>query len=121
VPYPIRRTNCGCPTGLSSRRNRARAAGKSCVESYDAAIDHAISDYHALNVDIVGAAERGRARQHPIRGFLPPSTFIALAEANGAIVDIGLWVLGAACAQMPAWQHRHGRPDLYLAVSVSGR
>ncbi len=122
----------------------AKVNGKNRVEFYDAAIDHALSDYHALNGDIVGAAERRELVidyqpvidlatgavtgaealvrwQHPTRGLLMPSTFIAIAEENGAIVDIGMWVLQAACAQMQAWQHRHVRPDLFLSVNVSVR
>lgn len=35
--------------------------------------------------------------QHPTFGFIPPSDFIALAEANGFIDQLGEWVLNVAC------------------------
>jgi diguanylate cyclase (GGDEF)-like protein len=122
----------------------AKANGKNRVEIYDAAVDHAIADHQALSTDIVGAVERRELVidyqpiinlsngavagvealvrwQHPTRGLLPPSTFIALAEEKGAILGIGLWVLETACTQLQAWQHRHLRPDLFLSVNVSVR
>jgi EAL domain-containing protein (putative c-di-GMP-specific phosphodiesterase class I) len=40
--------------------------------------------------------------QHPERGLLPPSEFIPLAEASGAVVDLGAWVLGRSSASSPA-------------------
>ncbi|MPQ84470.1 EAL domain-containing protein [Pseudomonas sp. MAFF 730085] len=41
---------------------------------------------------------------HPTFGEVPPEHFIALAEENGMIVQIGDWVLEQACRQMHAWQ-----------------
>jgi PAS domain S-box-containing protein len=40
---------------------------------------------------------------HPQRGLVSPLEFIALAEENGLIERIGLWVLRTACAQGAAW------------------
>jgi diguanylate cyclase (GGDEF)-like protein/PAS domain S-box-containing protein len=51
-------------------------------------------------------------------GMIPPSDFIPLAEESGLILDIGKWVLHAACAQTRAWQ-REGLPPLRLAVNLS--
>jgi diguanylate cyclase (GGDEF)-like protein len=36
---------------------------------------------------------------HPILGSIPPSTFIPLIETTGDIVDLGRWVLQAACVE----------------------
>lgn len=44
--------------------------------------------------------------QHPQRGIVSPAEFIPVAEETGAIVALGAWVLGQACAQMQAWQHQ---------------
>lgn len=57
---------------------------------------------------------------HPVRGLVPPSEFIPLAEATGLVVQIGAWVLDAACAQAQRWCQA-GLPPLRLAVNVSAR
>jgi diguanylate cyclase (GGDEF)-like protein len=58
--------------------------------------------------------------QHPVRGMVPPSEFIPLAESTGLIVQVGEWVLEQACAQAAIWQ-RAGLPPFRLAVNVSAR
>lgn len=59
---------------------------------------------------------------HPARGFLPPSAFLAIAEEGGAIVDIGRWVLRQACLDAKVWQeHIPGAEGIGVAVNVSRR
>lgn len=59
--------------------------------------------------------------RHPQFGTLSPNRFIALAEENGAIVELGRWVLERACYQARAWQQAHpGRP-LFVSVNVAVR
>jgi diguanylate cyclase (GGDEF)-like protein/PAS domain S-box-containing protein len=41
--------------------------------------------------------------RHPSRGVLPPQEFIHIAEDCGLIVQIGQWVLQAACEQAQKW------------------
>jgi predicted signal transduction protein with EAL and GGDEF domain len=56
---------------------------------------------------------------HPTRGRLAPSEFIALAEDTGIIVEIGRIVLAEACAKAAQWQ-RYGAP-ITIAVNLSTR
>ena len=41
--------------------------------------------------------------QHPEHGFVPPGTFIPLAEQNGMIAEIGEWTLREACREAASW------------------
>jgi diguanylate cyclase (GGDEF)-like protein/PAS domain S-box-containing protein len=41
--------------------------------------------------------------QHPQKGFLPPLTFIPMAEETGLILPLGEWVLRAATKQLKTW------------------
>ena len=40
---------------------------------------------------------------HPVRGNIPPVTFIPIAEATGLIIPIGEWVIETACAWAARW------------------
>ncbi|HEX8978823.1 MAG TPA: EAL domain-containing protein [Parasulfuritortus sp.] len=57
----------------------------------------------------------------PERGMVSPAEFIPLAEESGLIVELGQWVLDAACAQLRRWQDVPGMEDLRLAVNVSAK
>ena len=60
--------------------------------------------------------------QHPTRGMVGPSEFIADAEETGLISAIGEWVLRAACAQLRAWDAAGTTdPTVGVSVNVSGR
>jgi diguanylate cyclase (GGDEF)-like protein len=41
--------------------------------------------------------------EHPKHGLVLPDTFIALAERNGLIVEIGEWALRQACREAASW------------------
>lgn len=57
---------------------------------------------------------------HPRLGSIPPSRFIALAEARGFISQLSDWVLASACHQYLVWRD-YGMidADVVLAVNVS--
>ncbi|WP_300629405.1 bifunctional diguanylate cyclase/phosphodiesterase [Pseudomonas sp.] len=57
--------------------------------------------------ELTGAEALIRWR-HPTFGEVPPEHFIALAEENGTILQIGDWVLEQACRQLHAWQGDFG-------------
>ncbi len=58
--------------------------------------------------------------RHPVRGMVPPDSFIPFAEESGLIVEIGLWVLREACEQTRRWR-QSGRHLLRVAVNLSAR
>ncbi|MDB5889448.1 MAG: hypothetical protein JWP47_279 [Polaromonas sp.] len=67
------------------------------------------------------AAEALIRWQHPQRGLVTPTDFIAQAEESGLILLLGQWVLEAACAQLAAWAKRPETAHLRVAVNVSVR
>ena len=75
--------------------------------------------YSIASGQIIGAEALVRWK-HPERGLVPPAEFIPLAEATGLVVQVGEWVLEAACAQAQRWKEM-GLPPIRLAVNVSAR
>jgi diguanylate cyclase (GGDEF)-like protein/PAS domain S-box-containing protein len=66
---------------------------------------------------IVGAEALLRWRNADL-GSVAPTHFIPIAERNGLIVPIGIWVLETACRQVQDWQAA-GLPELTMTVSIS--
>lgn len=53
--------------------------------------------------------------QHPTKGWIPPSTFIPLAEELGLIRQLGAQMLDKACAQVKTWE----KANLAYRVAVN--
>lgn len=53
--------------------------------------------------------------KHPTRGFIPPDSFIPVAEASGLIIPLGYWVLEQVCRDMRT-MYSHG---INVKVSVN--
>jgi diguanylate cyclase (GGDEF)-like protein len=49
---------------------------------------------------------------HPKHGWIPPATFIPIAERTGQIQILDQWVLDAACRQLRSWQDQGVAPAL---------
>jgi EAL domain-containing protein (putative c-di-GMP-specific phosphodiesterase class I)/GGDEF domain-containing protein len=119
---------------------RARHLGRWRVEWYDSAVAVAVARRERLERELPDAAPRGeldliyqpimdleRGRplaveallrwRHPELGTLLPADVIPVAEATGAIADVGHWVLRRATAQLAAWR-AEGR-DLSMAINIS--
>ena len=58
---------------------------------------------------------------HPQRGMVSPLSFIPVAEDNGLILDIGRWVLLAACRQLAEWAEVPRLAAMTVSVNVSAR
>jgi diguanylate cyclase (GGDEF)-like protein/PAS domain S-box-containing protein len=125
---------------------RAKAAGQGGYERYDPEMHTELVQRVQLESDLRRALEAGElflqyqptfdlgsgqivgaealARwNHPVRGLVPPTEFIPLAEASGLIRPLGAWVLREACRQAAEWQ-RNSPPrerPLTLNINLSGR
>lgn len=55
---------------------------------------------------------------HPQLGDIPPDQFIPIAEENGAIIEIGRWVLEQACQQVCIWNNEF-TPESPFTISVN--
>jgi len=118
---------------------RAKAQGRNCYRFYTQQMSEHAEERLVLEGELHRAVERGELRllyqpkvavadgvirgaeallrwQHPRLGLLTPDKFIHLAEETGAIVDLGRWALGEACARAASW-----RGDFTIAVNLSPR
>ncbi|UWU67561.1 bifunctional diguanylate cyclase/phosphodiesterase [Bradyrhizobium sp. NC92] len=116
---------------------RAKKAGPGTVCFFEQADDRSSRERKALQSDLTGAIARdelflvfqpfldlGSNRitgfeallrwQHPTRGLVPPTEFIAIAEETGLIHEIGEWVIRRACATVAEWPE-----EIRVAVNFS--
>lgn len=57
---------------------------------------------------------------HPDRGPISPAKFVPIAEKAGLILELGDWVLHAACRQILAWRDTQFS-EIAIAINVSGK
>ncbi|HJZ21769.1 MAG TPA: EAL domain-containing protein [Bradyrhizobium sp.] len=120
---------------------RAKAKSRGSISIYEPEMDQQIRDRRVLHQDLSLAIKNGElslhyqpqalSRQnladcevigfealarwlHPVRGFVPPSDFIPLAEESGLIVEMGDWILRQACREAASWPM-----PLQIAVNLS--
>lgn len=80
--------------------------------------------YYQSRVDLDTGRIRGFEAlirwNHPVRGLVPPTQFIPIAEETGMVHEIGLWVLRTACTQLQQWRTRYVLPeDFEVSVNFS--
>ena len=56
---------------------------------------------------------------HPVRGVVPPASFLPVAEEIGVMVALGEWVVDAACRQLADWRARHPGPFADISVNLN--
>src|ERR1700676_111842 len=120
---------------------RAKAKSRGSISIYEPEMGQQIRDRRVLHQDLSLAIKNGelslhyqpqaRSRHtvasseiigfealarwlHPVRGFVPPSDFIPLAEESGLIVEMGEWILREACREAASWPI-----PLQIAVNLS--
>jgi diguanylate cyclase (GGDEF)-like protein len=115
---------------------RAKNEGRNRACLYDAEMDADLSSRKLLEIDLRRAIESDGLTllyqplvnasgermigvealcrwTHPVRGAIPPSEFIPVAEHSGLIVELGEWVLRRACLDARDFG------DVSVAVNVS--
>lgn len=121
----------------------AKDAGRNAWRFFDQARHVQSLSRLALERDLHGALGRGELQVHyqpliamggrallgaeallrwhsPRHGNVSPDRFIGIAEQSDLIVEIGDWVLHAACRNAAEWREA-SRTDFYIAVNVSPR
>ena len=119
----------------------AKRHGRNCVRVYTATLGTADFDALELKTSLHVAVEEGELDleyqpiieagtgaihavealatwNHPRRGRLPASRFIALAEETGLISQIGEWTLTEGCTAAARWLRTAGRP-IRLTVNIA--
>lgn len=60
--------------------------------------------------------------QHPEQGMISPGEFIPVLEASGLILEVGQWVLEAACETLVHWQAQGlWKKGMRLSINISPR
>jgi diguanylate cyclase (GGDEF)-like protein/PAS domain S-box-containing protein len=124
---------------------RAKAAGKSRYEVFDSDMRAQAVLRLELDTDLRKAVERNQfvvyyqpkfsipgellmgfealvRWSHPKRGLVLPNEFIPVVEETGLILEMGAFVLRAACRQMRDWQLRYPQAaHAIVSVNISPR
>ena len=122
---------------------QSKQDGRNLIRQYDPVAQKALTERMALSNDLNLALRGGQLKllyqlqvdahdqavgaeclmrwQHPMRGAVSPVEFIPLAEASGAIVAMGDWVVRSACITLARWADRPALSQLTLSVNVSPR
>ena len=122
---------------------QAKAAGRNTLRFFDPAMQAAATARASVETDlrqalqsdqlvlyyqpVVDVEERVTGVEalvrwlHPVRGMVSPAEFIPVAEQTGLILEMGLWVLRAACQQLVHWSADAKTRALSISVNVSAR
>ncbi len=116
---------------------RAKSTASNSICFYDASMDQISRERNALAIEMREGLRRREFElfyqqqndtvtrevvgfevllrwKHPVRGYIAPMEFIPIAERNGFILELGEWVMRAACAEAATWKN-----PLRIAVNVA--
>lgn len=119
----------------------AKESGRNSWRLYDPTLSESALERYALRGDLKHAIERGELAvhyqpivelgtgrivgaealcrwTHPVRGAIPPATFIPMSEECGFVCELGAWVIAEACAEARHWQAL-ASPGVRLSVNLS--
>lgn len=143
--------SCPAATAASMLRNAdlamyaAKDAGKGVVEVFHSAmhdnvlrrlvmdsdlrralVEEQFAVYYQPIVSLLTGRLRGFEAllrwRHPVKGDIPPASFIPVAEASGFIVPLGEWVLREACRQGASWRSMvEPTEQMQMSVNLSVR
>lgn len=122
---------------------QAKDSGRNAVHFFDPVMQNKVAMHAALVNDLRNAIAMGQLHLyyqlqvdnnnrpvgaeallrwvHPLRGTVMPEQFIPLAEESTLILDIGDWVLDAACHQLASWRNKPETSNLILTVNLSAK
>jgi diguanylate cyclase (GGDEF)-like protein/PAS domain S-box-containing protein len=116
---------------------RVKSSGRNGYRFFDPEMSEVASARHEIEMDLRRAVAQGEFElhyqpiidtktrkicvaealvrwRHPTKGLIFPDKFIPLAEETGLIMQIGEWVLLAACTEAATWP-----ADIKVAVNLS--
>ena len=114
-----------------------KAGTRGTYQFYQKSMNEEINDRRQIEMDLREAIERNELElhyqpiidlqrnvvtgfealaqwRHPVKGLVPPATFIPVAEDSGLILPLGAWALTEACRRAAEWPD-----DLKIAVNLS--
>ncbi|MBX9961253.1 MAG: EAL domain-containing protein [Burkholderiaceae bacterium] len=119
---------------------RAKGAGRNRIAFFELTMQHEVEDRLALEqelkeglaaeqlclyvqsqVDAGGQPVSGELLlrwKHPVRGLIPPTRFIPLAEETGLILPLGEWVIEQACRTLVRMRSQGLTQSLAVNVSA---
>ena len=123
----------------------AKKAGGDCAETFAVRMRATRSDRQSLAHDLRHALDRGQINvmfqpivrledrtvagfealprwRHPRLGLLGPADFYSLADANDALVEIGVFAIETTARELAAWQKAlEVTPPIFASINVSAR
>jgi diguanylate cyclase (GGDEF)-like protein/PAS domain S-box-containing protein len=104
---------------------RSTRSARLLPELHDAIRDGQLVMYGQPVVDLATgvtvAVETLIRWRHPVRGILPPSEFLDVAEHSPLMIPLGQRALTESCRMAAAWSEQLGRAAPRVHVNVSGR